>query len=334
MKIFGHGVDVERAIRDREQILDHKIQHLEDKLGLKSTKTPLSFEKKDLYLADLEIIQRTLAMLRKFALRDEPSEASFSGFTLLPFELRHKIWRLAFPGNDRPRIHVISHQNNRIISNQPLCPLLHVCCESRAYYIRSTKSIFAFGAYVNFARDTIYLKGFNTATEAEKLVEFNSNLSRTDESFLRFLECEHVGKIQKLAMDMPFFRDIPLLGTPPHKSTVLADVMPLCNEMHVVYDNVRSLEQCRLDVGMRFQFLSAKQQREGAQRSHTKSFAASLNSWCNEFEQGSGAFLYKYATVEKPQNIVSCSTQLLQLLLKEIGLLFEILEIDIVEKSH
>jgi hypothetical protein len=90
-------------------------------------------------------------------------DAGFPQFLELPQELRLIIWTHAMEDHLKPRTHIISKKNGQFISNQDISVLLSICSESRTAYLRAGNE-FAFGTYLNFDIDIIYIRDFPDAT--------------------------------------------------------------------------------------------------------------------------------------------------------------------------
>jgi hypothetical protein len=195
------------------------------------------------------------------AYEHEPCQLNdFKSFALLPAELRIKIWEMAEENALHPRIHCIEERNSRFISNQPLSPLLHACHESRTCFLNSTETTFAFGSYVNFSRDIIYIYDANKP-----------------EGFLqRFLPSSHARQIEKLALTNDDFVDLPLAGFPVTFSQKLREWLPNWREWIIVFEEYRTPLDFWRETELAFKVLSAKQQRKRAERSFARGIVAKM----------------------------------------------------------
>lgn len=110
-------------------------------------------------------LQVELSISLSSIMSENPASPASAGnqrtsFSSLPYELRHMIYHAAISTHHEPRIHTIlpSNEDSTIFkSNQPTPALLHLCHESRALYLSLTTKIFAYGTYIDFSVDTLYL---------------------------------------------------------------------------------------------------------------------------------------------------------------------------------
>jgi hypothetical protein len=158
---------------------------------------------------------------------------SFTSLLRLPIELRLKIWELALPSQNQPRIHCVNERKSSFISNQAISPLLHVCNESRTFYLSYTQATFAFETYFSPKMDIIYIP----------------DLANREEAFLDFLECESASKVERFALRNEFFCSLPGEGHMSERDYHMRRSMPNCSQYILVFDDERSADfrWCDLD---------------------------------------------------------------------------------------
>jgi hypothetical protein len=106
------------------------------------------------HLISLQTLEHDLED-QAIAARTQMQDARFQVFSLLPLELRLKIWRFTMEPHTHPRIHCVDRKRGHFISNQVISPLLHTCVESRAAYFEALEPTFMFQTYVNLNMDII-----------------------------------------------------------------------------------------------------------------------------------------------------------------------------------
>ena len=275
MKIINTSVPVRRPF-DREHFVDLELLRLAKDLDIGGYPcdhdAPLKQKEEllevfDMVAIDKQMRETTIQMVIQSATTQEPNRPTdFKSFARLPTELRVRIWEIFMEHHLLPRIHCIEERNSRFISNQPLSPLLHVCHESRVCFLNGTQSTFAFGSYVNFSRDTMYIHDADSP-----------------EGFLqRFLPCPDARLIQKLALVKDDFCDLPLEGAVMHYNQKLRGWLPNWREWIIVFEHERSSDACWLDTEMVFKALSAREQRKRAERSFARIIARMYNDVWDE----------------------------------------------------
>jgi len=203
---------------------------------------------------------------------------SFTSFLRLPIELRLKIWELALPPQNQPRIHCVNERKSSFISNQPISPLLHVCNESRTFYLSYTQATFAFETYFSPQIDIIYIP----------------DLANREEAFLDFLECESASKVGRFALRNEFFCNLPGEGHMSEKDYHMRRSMPNCSQFVLVFDDERSTNICWRDLDMRFEPMSARQRRKKAERGYARQYTKVLNGWSDN------PVVYEFVLVREP----------------------------------
>jgi hypothetical protein len=269
MKIINTSILVRRPF-DREHFVDLELRRLQEELDVgnifRANEETLQY-KEEL----LKVLDRAATDAQKQGMETQPATETapargptdFQIFTRLPAELRVRIWEIVMePHLLFSRIHCVQERSSRFISNQPLSPLLHVCRESRNFYIESTQTTFAFGSYINFSRDIIYIPDSNTP-----------------QGFLqRFLPSYDARLIQKLAVVKEAFIDLPLEGSPHTYHLKLREWLPNWREWIIVFGDDRSSDDYWPDTEMVFRTLSAREQRKRAERSYARAMAKMYNS--------------------------------------------------------
>jgi 2EXR family len=107
---------------------------------------------------------------------------SFPKFTNLPFELRTKIWRHAFPG---PRVIPVrySRTQDRYISDRPPQALLRVCPESRSVFLSTYENLIISpthksSVFVDFQRDTVFFDDLSCSPRGDLALDLASSPHR------------------------------------------------------------------------------------------------------------------------------------------------------------
>lgn len=202
--------------------------------------------------------------------------SSFSKFSSLPCELRLKIFEFSFASDLEPKVHCVNEcmskstsRRSSFMSNQPISPLLHVCRESRAHYFFKTRAQFAFETFIRFSVDTIYIPDF-----------FSREIQ-----FPRFLKCESVRRIQKLAMRKDFFCDIPGSEHFCEKHVDMLYALPRWREMIIVFNDYGSCKEVWENRDLSFRDLSAKEKRSGpgsCERGYARQWSFHLNDFSSK----------------------------------------------------
>jgi hypothetical protein len=215
-----------------EQVLDQKMLVPVPRLPPRervSIRSILNQEDKERQVDELEkALERcalqTLDLNR--SLPSPPPPPTFTCFGRLPPELRLKIWDYATEKHCRERIHAVYITNANLeyyngldlrddfetipkttpkeepwkfVSNLTVHPALYVNRESRTHYISRTRAQFAFGTYINFETDIVFVP--------EREYDEYSEISVP-----QFLLHESSKHIRPLAMPNTLFCNIP--GTP------------------------------------------------------------------------------------------------------------------------
>jgi hypothetical protein len=271
MKIINTSVAVRRPF-DREHFVDLELLRLAKDLDIGSYPcdhdAPLKqkeelLEVLDIFAIDKQMQETTIRMVIQTPTTQKPNRPTdFKRFARLPPELRVRIWEMVMEHHLLPRIHCIEERNSRFLSNQPLSPLLHACHESRVCFLNSTQTTFAFGSYLNFSRDIIYIYDGNNP-----------------EGFLqRFLPSFDARLVQKLAIVKEEFAHLPLEGSPSTYHRKLREWLPNWREWIIVFEDYRSSEDCWVETEMVFKALSARYQRKRAEIGDARSTAKMYNT--------------------------------------------------------
>ena len=173
-------------------------------------------------------------------------------FSSLPTEIRLMIWRQAVISETLPRVHSIiraKRDASIFISNQPVSPLLHICHESRALYLSSTKTTYIYGTYMNLDLDTLYLVDCPTPKESGRYsdgFEACKELGRN---------ADLVGKVKRLAVKDSFWlrpNTITRSIAVDAWNMVIKGNMHALEELLVVFEDSREGEEQRGRVGFEF----------------------------------------------------------------------------------
>ncbi|KAL5313642.1 hypothetical protein ACEPPN_018063 [Leptodophora sp. 'Broadleaf-Isolate-01'] len=234
--------------------------------------TGLPFEEKDKWRCVLEVVLQKASSPHIPKKRAAASNNQFHKFPQLPAELRIEIWELAL-GLDRFRtvVHCVDERRGRFISNQPISPVLHTCYEARNVYLSHPFRVgieFAFGSYVNFEFDTIYMIDYEDDTE----------------KFRRFLQSPCAYMIENLAMQKSLACDIPLEGHMSEKQWEMKQILSSWIELSVVFHDDRTLEEAWGDTGMQLQELSAREKRKHAEIAYARAYMKTLNIMMKRFD--------------------------------------------------
>ncbi|KAF7943416.1 hypothetical protein EAE96_011342 [Botrytis aclada] len=182
-------------------------------------------------------------------------DRTFPSFQQLPAELRLDIWEYAFAEDLLPKVHHLNNTNRNtgkitdsITSHLPFSNIVQVCKESREWYLSRTQNSWAFGTYVNFYTDILYLT---------KQVEASRNLYET------LLSCPHMTKVQNLALRRTFLTDNPQNAfTQVEASKYIREKTPSLKNIYVVINEIRDSTVIDQDNDIKFQHLSARQKRK------------------------------------------------------------------------
>lgn len=222
--------------------------------------------------------------------------SSFSSFRHLPIEIRICIYELCFTPDLMPKIHCVderisdrAQKGSRFVSNQPMSPFLHVCRESRAYYLFMSKASFAFGTYVNFSLDTIYIP----------------DLAFREQQFPRFLVCPSAKKIERLALRKDFYCNLPGREIMWDNYLDMLCALPQWRELVFVFNDEWTRTEVWEERSLSFRDLSAREKRYGpgaCERGFARQWAAILNRISSHI--GLGQIRYRFVV---PAN--SCGTR-------------------------
>jgi hypothetical protein len=259
-----------RTLPDYDRILDDDIQELQRQVGVKTpiNASLLPTEAKYRYMGSLTRFYLDLASVR--CLQEDIEQeikhrsASFTCFLALPVELQDQIWEHAIAPDLKPRVHCVMERNSKIISNQPISPLLHACAKSRNLYLSRTCAVPAFRTYVDFEIDIISLFQPYDKSPGDASM------------FLRFLESSSAESTQKLAMQKELYCNIPLEGHMSETHLEMRYCMQDWDEAIVVFGDNRSTEEVWSDIDMKFRDLSAREKRKTAAVSYARQHARAL----------------------------------------------------------
>lgn len=212
--------------------------------------------------------------------------SGFSSFSHLPIEIRICIYKVCFIPDLMPKIHCVDErisdraQNETIfVSNQPMSPFLHVCRESRAYYLFISKASFAFGTYVDFSLDTIYIP----------------DLAFREQQFPRFLVCASAKKIERLAMRKDFYCNLPGREIMWDNYLDMLCALPQWSELIFVFNDEWTRTEVWEERSLSFRDLSAREKRYGpgaCERGFARQWAAILNRISSHI--GLGQIRYRF----------------------------------------
>ncbi|KAF8858060.1 hypothetical protein BDZ45DRAFT_405895 [Acephala macrosclerotiorum] len=149
------------------------------------------------------------------------------------------------------------------MSNHPIHLALHICCESRRHYLARACPSFAFGTYVNFRIDTIYLP-----SQIPQWPDFSKL------SFPQFLRCDSAENAQKVAIQENLLWSMATEEENfPEMLRKLRNFL-LVRDTTVVFNDNRSWATNCNDLDVAFVDLSSRQKRKKAEisilRNHTK----------------------------------------------------------------
>ncbi|PVH76770.1 hypothetical protein DL98DRAFT_574202 [Cadophora sp. DSE1049] len=153
----------------------------------------------------------------------EQAAATFHLFSILPTELRLKIYSFISGGYRRPRVHRINNRPDtpiEFISSQAISSLLHICRESRNEYLKQSESTFAFETYVNYSRDIFYFMDTNGPGDFQRLTTFFNH--------------EEAKLIQKVALRQALFQ---------HVSHLIPESMNEVEEVVIVFEEWNGWEE-------------------------------------------------------------------------------------------
>ncbi|KAG4025030.1 hypothetical protein MFRU_072g00120 [Monilinia fructicola] len=206
----------------------------------------------------------------KPSLQREVGHRTFPSFKRLPVELRLDIWEYLFAEDLLPKVHHLNntHRNtgkitDTITSHIPFSNIVHVCRESREWYLSRTQNIWAFGTYVNFHSDIIYVT---------KQIEESRTL------YENLLSNPQMMKVQNLAMRRTYLTDN------PQKSFTHIDAFALIRErlsslknIYVVMNEIRDSRVIDKDQDIKFKYLSARQKRKWIDVGYARTWIRWLN---------------------------------------------------------
>ncbi|KAG4429896.1 hypothetical protein IFR05_014616 [Cadophora sp. M221] len=274
MKVINSAHSASIFQQHREELLDQYLQRMQRQIcgPEENFNTEVPFEEKDVWRCVLEKVLQKASSLRMPKKRVSASNDQFNIFPQLPAELRIEIWELAL-GFDQLRtvVHCVDERGRRFISNQPISPLLHTCYEARKVYLSHPfrKGVkFAFGSYIHFDFDTIYMIDY----EDDK------------EKFFRFLESPWAHMIQNLAMRKSLACDIPLEGHMSEKQWGMKEFLDSWRRLSVVFHDERTLGEAWEDTSMQLQGLSAREKRKHAEISYARAYMKILNGMMKRFD--------------------------------------------------
>ncbi|KAL2067499.1 hypothetical protein VTL71DRAFT_1924 [Oculimacula yallundae] len=265
MKIINPACTSTRTVR--EELLDQYLLQLLDKVGWvdQDSLVAQSFDTKDEWR---RILEGAIAIRFEAGSTKRTGLASneFHKFKQLPTEVRLQIWELAFDLDERKTlVHCVDERGGRFISNQPLSVALHTCHEARNLYLSHRTcecATFAFGTYIDFEIDTIYL----------------INYENDAEMFKRFLESPSASQIQNLAMRKSLACDIPMPGHMSDRQFEMLEKLESWTSLAVVFHDRRTREEAWGGVGMRLRHLSAREKRRHAEIAYARFHSKTLNS--------------------------------------------------------
>ncbi|QSZ31488.1 hypothetical protein DSL72_001053 [Monilinia vaccinii-corymbosi] len=185
----------------------------------------------------------------------EVGDRTFPSFKRLPVELRLDIWEYVFAEDLLPKVHHLNstdRHTGRITdsatSHLPFSNIVHVCRESREWYLSRTHNTWAFGTYVNFQSDIIYL----TQQIEESTLLYKNLLSNP-----------HMMNVQNLAMRRTSLTDNPQKTfTHIEAFANMRENLPSLKNIYVVMNEIRKSTIIDQDRDIRFKHLSARQKRK------------------------------------------------------------------------
>ncbi|THV44202.1 hypothetical protein BGAL_0703g00030 [Botrytis galanthina] len=182
-------------------------------------------------------------------------DRTFPSFKKLPAELRLDIWEYAFAEDLLPKVHHLNNTDRNtgkitdsITSHLSFSNIVQVCKESREWYLSRTQNAWAFGTYVNFHTDILYLT---------KQIEASKSLYET------LLSCPRMKKVQNLALRRTFLTDNPQNAfTQVEASEYIREKIPSLKNIYVVINEIRDSTTIDRDADIKFRHLSARQKRK------------------------------------------------------------------------
>ncbi|ESZ93426.1 hypothetical protein SBOR_6185 [Sclerotinia borealis F-4128] len=195
---------------------------------------------------------------------------TFPSFNRLPAELRLDIWEYVFAEDLLPKVHHLNNTNRdtgriteSITSHLPFSNIVQVCKESRQWYLSRTQNAWAFGTYVNFHSDIMYLT---------QQIE-NSNIL-----YETLLSSPPMMKVQNLAMRRTWLTDNPQKA--PNSVEAFANIrqnLPSLKNIYVVINEIRRSTIIDKDNDIKFKHLSARQKRKWVDVGYARTWLKWLN---------------------------------------------------------
>ncbi|ATZ47519.1 hypothetical protein BCIN_02g07910 [Botrytis cinerea B05.10] len=204
-------------------------------------------------------------------------DRTFPSFKKLPAELRLDIWEYAFAEDLLPKVHHLNNTDRNtgkitdsITSHLSFSNIVQVCKESREWYLSRTQNTWAFGTYINFHVDILYL---TKQIEASKIV------------YETLLSCPHMAKVQNLALRRTFLTDNPQsASTQVEASEFIRENIPSLKNIYVVINEIRDSTIIDRDNDIKFQHLSARQKRKWVDIGYARTWL----KWVNKIMIGKG----------------------------------------------
>ncbi|KAI9643571.1 hypothetical protein NHQ30_008191 [Ciborinia camelliae] len=204
-------------------------------------------------------------------IQDEVVGQSFSSFERLPTELRLDIWEYVFAEDLLPKVHHLNNTNRNtgkitdsITSHLPFSNIAHVCQESREWYLSRTQNTWAFGTYVNFQSDIMYL---------------TEQVEQSHVLYEALLSSPHMMKVQNLAMRRTCLTDNPLKTfTHIDAAANIREKLPSLQNIYVVINEIRNSTIVDEDNDITFKPLSARQKRKWVDIGYARTWL----KWMNE----------------------------------------------------
>ncbi|KAF7876453.1 hypothetical protein EAF04_001544 [Stromatinia cepivora] len=197
-------------------------------------------------------------------------DRTFPSFKRLPTELRLDIWEYVFAEDLVPKVHHLNSTDRNtgkitdsITSHLPFSNIVQVCKESREWYLSRTQNSWAFGTYVNFRSDIMYLT---------QQVEASNILYDT------LLSSPQMTKVQNLALRRTCLTDNPqktFNHVEAHAN--LREKLPSLENIYVVINEIRDSNTVDRDNGIKFQHLSARQKRKWVDVGYARTWLRWLN---------------------------------------------------------
>ncbi|RAL64751.1 hypothetical protein DID88_001782 [Monilinia fructigena] len=200
----------------------------------------------------------------------EVGDRAFPSFKRLPVELRLDIWEYVFAEDLLPKVHHLNNTDRNtgkitdsITSHVPFSNIVHVCKESREWYLYRTHNVWAFGTYFNFHSDIIYL---TKQIEGSKVL-YESLLSNP-----------HMMKVQNLAMRRTYLTDNPQkTSTHIEAFALIREKLSSLKNIYVVMNEIRDSTIIDNDKDIKFKHLSAIQKRKWIDVGYARTWLRWLN---------------------------------------------------------